>query len=98
VAEILREEFFHAGIVELARVELRGSLGRRNRLRLESSAARNRGNSAQKRPNFHAGSHVLKLLGGHAAGQYFETARAKSRIHATVYPMPSDGLPEKSGG
>ena len=50
VAEILREKFFQAGIIQPARVKLRGGRGRSDRLRLEMRATGNRNDAAQERP------------------------------------------------
>ena len=55
VAEILFEEFFQAGVVEPARVQLRRRFLRRKRLRLEMRAAREQNDSQNERPEFHAG-------------------------------------------
>lgn len=74
MAEVLREEFFQAGIIQPARVELRGGLRWGNRVRFKMSAAGDGDNAAQERPNFQAGRHALKLLGDKATDQNFEAA------------------------
>jgi uncharacterized membrane protein YkoI len=71
MAELLREKIIEARVVQPPRIELRGGFFRRERLRLEMSAARNGENPAQQRPGFAAGRHALKLLAGFAPDQNY---------------------------